>query len=992
VVKLLGDADLWSLFNQLIPLIQQLAQIGIAIVRAIIQLAPSVLVFFGKIVGLIIHILLGEVKILLPIVIFLFKIVAIILPPILGVVVKIVSWFLNLFLLAQALGLKLLSVAQQPFAAPTPPPRMTPLDEAPTGDTAFESVFKHAGGVALELWDLPHWQQVFDFNMPLAKALRDHPLSAQMTSPYVAVHGVPFGLDGSAAYYVPRGGGASSSSARPSESMRVSDRHRAAVEYWEMGAAAQGTRRLLEEAVVGGDIARGEADALYAEMREAAMAGETISELAGAAAAARVPTLDERMDASRRFWAHHDRDPHGAFMHALESLLESASRSSPVRAAHRHQVLQNLEAAASGRRKNSTRAAPFSTPFPGAQKAFAAASDASMMMMKRPLCQGGLCGGKGRVMEPVRDSLRESAAKLWHLNAMAAERHERGRTPEEREAGALQADAFMQGLGAATLRGFEILGSPEFEKAARGASASLFGEDFSLHDTVERHYYRYSDGYHWLYDNVGYLSDWGFVRRIKENNPAWRDHGPAQDRLREAVNPETGRRLLFVEMATLDGGLTYVPLNDSVRLDEETGELVGVRGGRVLLANLPLFALFTERDCYHNPKNPLCLIEIPGSWAINKTPSITYPSKKNDDSFCDPYFPCHSPRDLLDWRAYIGGCHILNGIRWYLLMFDLAFGILTEMIQNFMDQYHDIPGIRAVFGWIIILPPGSKPTTALILCLIIHIFDALLLVLLVYSFVTFVWPIIQALYGIVAAGLALAFSLVAAQEARNEAAQARQTALFGKIGRLSTMNPGMRYHGDPNYYDRNPNNGQPLRGAEHQKYAPAFAEDQRHQQHLGENFFDRPKPLPQEHWPLETQNRAMDWQRQGSSQLWQDRMQSIQARIEAELPGDSSSEEGKERERERARRMVASAMSELERDMARREAAKEARAVGQEAAQEEERLLGEFERLLCEAEHVMGPARASVSTKDVEWYERLFHPFMQSYHVSASFLPIAHNN
>jgi phage-related protein len=93
VTKILGEVDIWSLFNLFMQLLPPVTQCVLAIVQALAAVAPSVLNFLSLILNIIIVQLLEVVKLLLPIVIFLFRILAIILPPILYVIVHIVNWY-----------------------------------------------------------------------------------------------------------------------------------------------------------------------------------------------------------------------------------------------------------------------------------------------------------------------------------------------------------------------------------------------------------------------------------------------------------------------------------------------------------------------------------------------------------------------------------------------------------------------------------------------------------------------------------------------------------------------------------------------------------------------------------------------------------------------------------------------------------------------------------------------------------------------------------
>jgi hypothetical protein len=214
----------------------------------------------------------------------------------------------------------------------------------------------------------------------------------------------------------------------------------------------------------------------------------------------------------------------------------------------------------------------------------------------------------------------------------------------------------------------------------------------------------------------------------------------------------------------------------------------------------------------------------------------------------------------------------------------------------------------------------------------------MLLAALAYSFAQ-VWPVLVILWGIVTAFIALATSLVASSMARNEAAQQLNQAFLIKLYNQSNLNPGVKYHNDPDYYYKMGTNGQPLRprtGVTAQDVGVAQSQDQA-----------RAAANPQ-----------------ASAHSWYGRL----TQIGSQLPDHRTD----------PAQLMAYAMAELENDRRQEELRRRERN-DQEDAYE---VLEELRQLFKQAEVVMGRATMGVMHNDVDRFERRYHILMQSYHTS----------
>lgn len=215
-------------------------------------------------------------------------------------------------------------------------------------------------------------------------------------------------------------------------------------------------------------------------------------------------------------------------------------------------------------------------------------------------------------------------------------------------------------------------------------------------------------------------------------------------------------------------------------------------------ARLPLFELLSL-DCYTtSPRNPLCLPEIPSSWIIRKTPQVKWPENATgDDSFCAPLY-CLPPRDLLDWRAWISWCWIMNGITSYKLILSQLFVIFTDSIGFLKDNYSWVSWLLSP---ILALPPGATPTDLDWLCFAIHFYGMVLVAFLVWVFFVVIVPIVSWIFRVAARFVAFYETFVMADELRRE--RLKDTGrLFYNFAYDSDMNPGVRYFNDPNYFNR----------------------------------------------------------------------------------------------------------------------------------------------------------------------------------------------
>lgn len=157
-------------------------------------------------------------------------------------------------------------------------------------------------------------------------------------------------------------------------------------------------------------------------------------------------------------------------------------------------------------------------------------------------------------------------------------------------------------------------------------------------------------------------------------------------------------------------------------------------------ANVPVFELFSKLNCYKRPYHPLCLFEMPERFIEIKAPVVVWPEEvTGDDSYCAPLY-CLPPRDLLDWRAYISWCWILNAITSVQLVFSAIFFLLTDKLGVLRENF---AWLRWLFGLFLVIDPGTKPTTLDWFCLVDHFYALVLAGALLFIFFTLLYPLLQ---------------------------------------------------------------------------------------------------------------------------------------------------------------------------------------------------------------------------------------------------------
>jgi len=167
-----------------------------------------------------------------------------------------------------------------------------------------------------------------------------------------------------------------------------------------------------------------------------------------------------------------------------------------------------------------------------------------------------------------------------------------------------------------------------------------------------------------------------------------------------------------------------------------------------------------------------------------------------------------TPRDLSDYRTYISFAHVWNGIQ-VLRVFFSFLTPLTTAIGNFVALFHFWPITYLLY--LSAFPPGHVPTSIDIICTVIHLYDLLLDVALLYLFATIAWPLLLWLYGAGTSFYVLATSMYAADAARASAMEANGRVIARKIAYTTDVNPGYRNFGDPAYFTTDPYTGARVR-------------------------------------------------------------------------------------------------------------------------------------------------------------------------------------
>ena len=173
---------------------------------------------------------------------------------------------------------------------------------------------------------------------------------------------------------------------------------------------------------------------------------------------------------------------------------------------------------------------------------------------------------------------------------------------------------------------------------------------------------------------------------------------------------------------------------------------------RHMLGVLPFLDLLASTDCFTSkPRNPMCLPNIfPDGFLLDLGVPIAEPAWLKDFSeTCSVYFyePSRNvpmkASGFFSWfsgNSVLGPQRMINGVCWYLLIFNSLFNTATYTIEKFGLE---VPLLSWISSALLILPGGQLPSIQLILCIIAHTYDGIYDALLIYLFVVVVWPIVQ---------------------------------------------------------------------------------------------------------------------------------------------------------------------------------------------------------------------------------------------------------
>lgn len=405
------------------------------------------------------------------------------------------------------------------------------------------------------------------------------------------------------------------------------------------------------------------------------------------------------------------------------------------------------------------------------------------------------------------------------------------------------------------------LKNPELWKHAGTAFYEVTGHR-NLKSILEYTRGEYVDAHHMMYEYACGMTDWEPLRFLVDQDPERFTRPYCSDfhrtaPLRVTKDPNTGRKLsayielspgehdthrqllehvldenkhgpisrALLEYAAQDGWLDHLPTHSPVRtatmrrLQDEIFGIVlptppfnstdekaklqqrneALEGGKQNPnARLPLFELLTKTNCRDTtPRNPLCLPYFPNLGRVRV--DLDYPeiACQGNDDFCQPLY-CIPPRDILDYRAWIGECHLKNGWTSLKLIFTAFFALFTEVLGLLSINY-------SFFSWIfqpfLILPAGQVPSYTDWICFVINLYALALWAFLIWLFVILVMPLIEWFIRSVQAFMLLYELFVASNEARRE--RRKDTApLFRKYAYDSDFNPGVRYFNDPEIFGR----------------------------------------------------------------------------------------------------------------------------------------------------------------------------------------------
>jgi hypothetical protein len=142
------------------------------------------------------------------------------------------------------------------------------------------------------------------------------------------------------------------------------------------------------------------------------------------------------------------------------------------------------------------------------------------------------------------------------------------------------------------------------------------------------------------------------------------------------------------------------------------------------------FEMVAKRDCFSEPRNPLCLPEIPESFSF-EIPKIVWPSNLTEATDCSP------------WRNT--GClycldRLHNGfqsLRFFLSGFLIP---LNFLLTTFTLA---VPWLSWTVDWVFLVPKGEIASLFDFVCYFQHLYDFALFLLTIAFFFKFVLPVIH---------------------------------------------------------------------------------------------------------------------------------------------------------------------------------------------------------------------------------------------------------
>jgi hypothetical protein len=785
VFSILGSIDIMSIFRPFMEILQFLVNIATEIVQAIITVAKPLFQILITIIGALIKVVMAVVQILFPIVQWVVGLLFKLLEPILQVVIDLVQWFLDLF--------AALSAASS-FAARM----LSGLGDGPTTDTFQFQMYSDVNHAANKYWT------------PTSLSIAQRELSNinefNMRNPLK-----PFD------YYF--------TIVHPGYTRQALFRNYPNPYLGENYAAVSPGfgRALLEESRTRGLLSAEEYEDLTTEPLK----------------------WDDKA------WEMYDQNPTQAHQWFEEQSITQTHRKQQLM----DKVLRKLFEAD---KANATAPHPMMSESEWYQERHRRIASEQQQphrfadkMKKKIKCQSLICGGKGKAMDFPIHTLRKKVERRFSKPMESPWKLKTQTEDEYMDQKFIHGSAAIHAVHEGSEKFFGHMMNPKLHRATAKSFQSVTGHD-TFQGAYEQVYSSYSDSYHMLHEWIPKMHDWPAFRALADQDPdkhtrMWYGDWLKTVRVRERIRSDTGRKTLELELdplnnpehrrllelarydwsySVVDTGdqstyqFAYTPKQFAGRELEGiiSGYSIGANGGSfpsnppVSISNqssargqidnrtsdtasLPLFDLLTETDCYTtHPRNPLCLPEIPQALVIGTCPVLSWPANATGQDFCN-YLFCPSPRNLLDWRAYISWCRIWNGVK--MLLFFLAyFPILTSTIGIIIERF---PWLGWALKWLLVFPPGHTPDEIDWICWVMHLYDAWLDIFISYLLWLLVFPFFEYAVAVYLAfiGLYETYSMIDAQRAERIA---NTSVTMTRLAFDSALNRGEAYYNDPSYF------------------------------------------------------------------------------------------------------------------------------------------------------------------------------------------------